>query len=301
MVRLLSNACPPCIDLRSGKFKKCRVGATPRRIVTWLRRQNCWYLSLASGGNEAVGPASGIIGAGCRVLRPGGTLVVLDLVQPVTMTGVLAMRALEGITRTLPFPELAQYRWLGRSLLHAATANELSHAISGLLSHEVITSYWLGDLVFLATAERKGAAALAEERGETPPRRTIWASDGSPTAMEAGRWIGEHLAPGTEVHVVTICPPPPPERTVAATDRAAWLRHHAASLSIMPAGKFKVVPVLLDGEPGPELVKYARRIDSELLVLGRKNRSLGARRLLGNISGYVNRTAPCPVLAIDGP
>ncbi|MCY0885808.1 MAG: class I SAM-dependent methyltransferase, partial [Firmicutes bacterium] len=234
-----------------------------------------------------------------RVLKPGGLLAVLDLVQPTTTLGALAMRALEGVTRPLSVPELEPYRWLGRSLLHAATGAELTAAMAAAAGSEVAATHWLGDLVLLAVVRRAAAPLPGPAPRRTP--RAVWATDGSLTALRAGAWIRDHLAPGMEVHVVTVCPPPPDDAQVAATDRVAWLRHRDASLEVLPGDRFTVVPVLLDGQPGPRLVEYVRRVEAELLVVGRKARTRGARELLGDVAAFAFRHASCPVLAVDGP
>jgi nucleotide-binding universal stress UspA family protein len=51
------------------------------------------------------------------------------------------------------------------------------------------------------------------------------------------------------------------------------------------------------GEPAAELVEAARELDADLVVLGRRSRSL-RRLVLGSVSAKVVRRAPCDVLVV---
>jgi nucleotide-binding universal stress UspA family protein len=51
------------------------------------------------------------------------------------------------------------------------------------------------------------------------------------------------------------------------------------------------------GEPATELVEAARELDADLVVLGRRSRSL-RRVVLGSVSAKVVRNAPCDVLVV---
>ena len=51
------------------------------------------------------------------------------------------------------------------------------------------------------------------------------------------------------------------------------------------------------GEPAAELVETARELDADLVVLGRRSRSL-RRVVLGSVSAKVVRDAPCDVLVV---
>ena len=51
------------------------------------------------------------------------------------------------------------------------------------------------------------------------------------------------------------------------------------------------------GEPAAELVEAARELDADLVILGRRSRSL-RRLVLGSVSARVVRQAPCDVLVV---
>jgi nucleotide-binding universal stress UspA family protein len=51
------------------------------------------------------------------------------------------------------------------------------------------------------------------------------------------------------------------------------------------------------GDPAAELVDAARELEADLVVLGRRSRSL-RRLVLGSVSDAVLRRAPCDVLVV---
>lgn len=53
--------------------------------------------------------------------------------------------------------------------------------------------------------------------------------------------------------------------------------------------------------PAAAIVKYAKRIDAGLIVIGTHGRGPVTHLLLGNVAERVVRTAPCPVLTIRHP
>ncbi len=57
-------------------------------------------------------------------------------------------------------------------------------------------------------------------------------------------------------------------------------------------------PVLLEGDPGRELCRYAAERGVALIVLGTSGRGGLKRAVLGSVSDHVVRNAPCPVLTI---
>ena len=50
------------------------------------------------------------------------------------------------------------------------------------------------------------------------------------------------------------------------------------------------------GEPGPAVCELARDVDAGIVVLGSRGRGAVKRVLLGSVSDYVARNAPCPVM-----
>lgn len=232
-----------------------------------------------------------------RVTRPQGRIVVLDLVQPTTTLGALAMRGMDWSTRLVGAWGSEGYRWLARSLLHAPTAEDVQSFAESHGARPLGARGWLGDLVLVLILEPAGAIApLASGKRSQP--RIVWATDGSTSALAAGEWLRTWAPPGIPIDVVTVCPPlmDTERAALSGPDRAAWqraLRQSAAALG----ARGDVFCHLLDGEPGPELVAFGRRVGAACMVLGMKHRTYGANRLMGSVEGYLLTHAEWPVLA----
>lgn len=90
---------------------------------------------------------------------------------------------------------------------------------------------------------------------------------------------------------------PPPE-----VFRREVLDRARAALAELPdaawcAGKIVARDVRY-GSPYPEIVRYAKEQDVDLIVLGTHGRSGLTHVLLGSIAEKIVRTAPCPVLTV---
>jgi ubiquinone/menaquinone biosynthesis methyltransferase len=237
-----------------------------------------------------------------RVLRPGGRLVLLDLLQPTTTLGTLAMRTLEHATRLLRPRAFLPYRWLGRSLLHAPTAAELSRYAGAVGLVVEAERHWLGDLVTLLVAAPQRPQGQEPAPGRSHPL-LLWATDGSDTAALAGRWIRSHFGPDTEIHVLTVCPPLPPDEAQALgpTDRSAWEHDLGEAAETLRRAGFRVVAHLLDGDPGRSILHYADAVQPDAIVVGQKRRTPGADRLLGSVGRRLVAESAWPVILVPPP
>jgi demethylmenaquinone methyltransferase/2-methoxy-6-polyprenyl-1,4-benzoquinol methylase len=231
-----------------------------------------------------------------RVSRPNARLVLLDLVQPTTAVGSVAWGGLRAAIRALPPAQRASYRWLAVSLRHAPTAREWHDllAVHGVV--DITMHHWLGGLVALMTGRVARRAQAAGDAGTVPV--IVWAVDGSWTARRGQDWIGRHLAPGAQVHVVTVIPPIEVADAAAETDRTAWRHHWEQAVESLAGYGYDVVPRLLEGEPGPALVAYAQSVGATTLVVGWKRRSALAEHAFGGVWSQVLSHAPCPVVAL---
>jgi nucleotide-binding universal stress UspA family protein len=57
---------------------------------------------------------------------------------------------------------------------------------------------------------------------------------------------------------------------------------------------------VLEGAPGPALCDYARATGAAAVVIGSRGRGGLKRALLGSVSDFVVRNAPCPVVVARG-
>ncbi len=90
-----------------------------------------------------------------RVTRPGSTIVLLDVVVPVTPYGRLARWGLDTATRLAPGRLHAPYRWLRQSLARFTTRQELASLLEAAGARRVDPGReWLGGLVALIRAVR---------------------------------------------------------------------------------------------------------------------------------------------------
>jgi nucleotide-binding universal stress UspA family protein len=107
----------------------------------------------------------------------------------------------------------------------------------------------------------------------------------------------------TSIELIAVAPPvlPQPGR-IGHTEHGygKLVREHLANvledgLSKVPSD-VSAVSVLEDGDPGEML--SAHGVELDLLVIGSRGYGPLRRTLLGGVSAYVMRTAPCPVIVV---
>jgi nucleotide-binding universal stress UspA family protein len=130
--------------------------------------------------------------------------------------------------------------------------------------------------------------------------------DGSTTARRALAWaLGEARLRGVPLHVVEALD------FTSVGDAAASLtakgreeelaereRHLDSLIAEFGEHGVEVTTELVLGGPGPELVA-AVGVD-DLLVVGATGHGVVARAVLGSVSDWVTRHAPCPVVVVPG-
>jgi nucleotide-binding universal stress UspA family protein len=151
---------------------------------------------------------------------------------------------------------------------------------------------------------------LALRRQETPPRggpiRVILHptdfSDSSGTSLHAARLLARDA--GARLVLLHVTPPELVlEGTLAGVDPQAerdsleTIRGRADG----PDLKSPVEARLGQGGAAAEIVRVAREIESDLIVMGTHGRTGLARALTGSVAEAVLRDAPCPVLAMKVP
>jgi len=141
--------------------------------------------------------------------------------------------------------------------------------------------------------------------------RVIIATDGSSLAVGAA-WRGRDvLRPDAEYVLAAAFPPEeydgtgfagptvPPEEAddlerEHALDAESALTETATALELTGA-EHRV----LAGEPGPELCRLAEELKADVIVIGSHAWGPIKRALVGSVSDYVVRHAPCAVLVVN--
>lgn len=230
-----------------------------------------------------------------RVLKPGGRLVVLEMVQPTSSLGSLAWHGLRSVTQRFTAETLQAYQWLGLSVEHAPTGDEVAFEVRRFGVVEVKMHHWLGDLVMVLSGRKAAASPLAMATEEL---RLVWAVDGSVTALMAADWINRLVAPGSSVDIVTVMPPAAVSPEVADNDRRLWRRQAEDAKNHLVPGRFHVRVHVLSGRPGPTLMAFVKEQGAGLMMVGRKRRSERADRLAESVARYVEYHADCPILMV---
>lgn len=88
-------------------------------------------------------------------------------------------------------------------------------------------------------------------------------------------------------------PPPPPDLWRAAEE---GLRQLPA-----PDPGVRVEPRLAEGDAAAEIVRAAREVNADLIVMGTHGRGALGRLVMGSVAAKVVRKAPCPVLTVRTP
>ena len=155
------------------------------------------------------------------------------------------------------------------------------------------------------TAPGPGGSSLPGARA-----RIVVGDDGSAGAERALRWAADEASLRHAVLDVVSCWSAPPAVTPAAVvmsgevcellEKSARLAaDHGARIARLRGHQVTVHPVLMRGSAGAGLVECSEGAD--LLVVGRRGRSMAAEVILGSTSAYCLHHAPCPVVVVSTP
>jgi nucleotide-binding universal stress UspA family protein len=109
---------------------------------------------------------------------------------------------------------------------------------------------------------------------------------------------------GGRVIVLHVSPPPTTHGEVVARRQP---NHHEEVLREQlhqlhpPDGKTSVEHRLVEGEADTEILRAARELACDLIVMGTHGRTGLRRALMGSVAEQVIRLAPCPVLTVNTP
>ncbi|WP_053959841.1 ubiquinone/menaquinone biosynthesis methyltransferase [Sulfobacillus thermosulfidooxidans] len=231
-----------------------------------------------------------------RVLKYGGELTILEMVQPLTQLGILARQGLDAVTATISHPALIPYQWLRVSLQHAPTVEELRSEMTQRGFIQVSARQWLGDLVVMLTGSK--APRPSAPKTSIVSSTIVWAMDGSVTSLRAARWINEFIRDGTLIHLVTVIPESLYPEQIQKTDRQFWHHQHSMAKDLLTPGKFQVETTMVEGRPGPTLVEFCQRNHVNMIVIGNKQRKIASDYWQESVSRYVSLHSTIPVLMV---
>jgi nucleotide-binding universal stress UspA family protein len=83
------------------------------------------------------------------------------------------------------------------------------------------------------------------------------------------------------------------------TDRRYWRQQLESISPTNPA--IPVTHVFIEGDPAVEIIRYARDVGMDLIVMGTHGRTGTERLLLGSVAEKVMRDGPCSVLVVKLP
>jgi nucleotide-binding universal stress UspA family protein len=144
----------------------------------------------------------------------------------------------------------------------------------------------------------------AEPTTRAPFETVLVPTDFSPGAEHAlGRALKLPLAPGARFHVVHVLPADLPARVrseAEADSRASLEQVLTRARDIAKAtGALDLTSEVLRGQPFVEIIRCARRIDAELVVLGRHGRRPIRDMFIGTTADRVIRKGDVPVLVVN--
>jgi nucleotide-binding universal stress UspA family protein len=132
-----------------------------------------------------------------------------------------------------------------------------------------------------------------------PIRRIVYATDGSKASLKALHFLQRQFIPKKDkaepIEVAVLYAMPllkypelkePGHRLV-----------ETAAVKLEQVG-YLVEPVFKIGHPADEIIKFAERRESDLIVTGARGRGAIARFLLGSVSTRLVQHSPCSVLVV---
>ena len=141
------------------------------------------------------------------------------------------------------------------------------------------------------------------------PRMIAVGVDGSDQSMHAAA-VGVEIARrhGAEVRFLTVIRPPegwwgvvgapPTAGSIASALADAQQEILDATVGSLDLDEVSWETETEIGEPASSLVDMCRRLDADLLVVGRRGAGLMERLVMGSVADRVSRAAPCPVLIV---
>lgn len=144
--------------------------------------------------------------------------------------------------------------------------------------------------------------------------RVILATDGSKESLSSARYLMKLASPDTVEEVIVVAVTRPlaavgfAEEISASAKQAQTFEslefHKAAERAVAAVAEIlegwgpKVRTSVRSGSPANEIVKAAKQLSAQLVVVANGSRGLSSTVLMGSTAQRVQQYAPCPVLVV---
>jgi nucleotide-binding universal stress UspA family protein len=137
-------------------------------------------------------------------------------------------------------------------------------------------------------------------------RTILHPTDFSPAAEEAFQLAGSLARDhGARLVVLHVNPPPlasefpvGPQEEIADFKEVVWEEFRRLEALDPHIREVRLECRFVDGDPVREILRLARDVDCDLIVMGTHGRSGLSRLLMGSVAEQILRKAPCPVLTM---
>jgi nucleotide-binding universal stress UspA family protein len=181
-------------------------------------------------------------------------------------------------------------------LQQASGAGRLT--VIGSRGLDALDRFMLGSVSTKVIHHAKGSVLVVREPAR-PIRRIVYATDGSKPSLKALRFLQRQLIPkkdkGPAIEVAVLYAMPLLKYPELKEPGHRLVETAAAKLD--QAG-YLVEPVFKIGHPADEIIKFAERRQSDVIVTGARGRGAIARFLLGSVSTRLVQHSPCSVLVV---
>lgn len=185
-------------------------------------------------------------------------------------------------------------------ILMAARSIEADLVLIGVGRHNRMDRIFGSETAVAVMRHARLPVLAVPTRAKGLPRRAVAALDFTPASVAAAAEAKRLLADGGILYAAHVCAfsgtEAKPGDLVDVYRAGARAKLDEAAKSLGRHGKVRVVPVMLDGDPGKSIAAFARRQDCDLIALGGHHLSLADRVLLGSVRTRILRSAPCGVL-----
>lgn len=163
---------------------------------------------------------------------------------------------------------------------------------------DALDRFMLGSVSTKVIHHAKGSVLVVREAAR-PIRRIVYATDGSKASLKALHFLQRRLVPtkdkGETVEVAVLYAMPLLKYPELKEPGHRLVETAAAKLETTG---YVVEPVFKIGHPADEIIRFAERRQSDLIVTGARGRGAIARFLLGSVSTRLVQHSHCSVLVV---